>query len=61
MKNFNEYLENFKIILVKRYCWTVTDASKFNSSELKECFNEGLDEHHAYFKLFNIEQDLQST
>jgi len=59
-KTYNDFLEEFKVMLVKRYFWTVTDASKFESKELKQCFYEGLDRHHAYFKIFNVEQDLMS-
>lgn len=59
-KTFNEYLEGFKVMLVRRYQWSVTEANQFNSEELKKCFDEGLNKYHAYFKIFNVEQDLES-
>jgi len=60
MRNtFNEYLEDFKIMLVRRYQWSVTKASQFNSEELEKCFVNGLDKYSAYFKIFKLEQDLQ--
>ena len=60
-KSYNQYLEEFKVMLVRRYQWSVTKASQFNSEELKVCFKNGLDKHQAYYRIFNVEQDLQSS
>lgn len=43
MKNkqsYEEYLEEFKIMLVKRYFWSVTEANQFDSTELKEIYSK---------------------
>lgn len=57
-KTFDQYLEEFKVMLVRRYQWSVTKASLFKSEELKDCFKNGLDKYQAYFKIFNVKQDL---
>lgn len=63
MKNnklYPEFLEEFRVMLIRRYQWTVTEASQFNSEKLKQCLVEGLDKHQSYFRIFEIEPDLQS-
>ncbi len=59
-KSYSEFLEEFKVMLVKRYQWSVSKASQYNSEELKKYFEEGMDKHESYFKIFKIESDLQS-
>lgn len=54
-------IESFKYLLVKRYNWSVTRASLFNDDKLNVIHNEGSHYQDAYFKIFNVEQDLQST
>lgn len=58
---FEEYVEQFKAMLVKRYNWSVTKASEYNSPALDETYKEGLSVRDAYFKIFNVEQDLCSS
>lgn len=55
---FEEFLNSFKKMLINRYFWSVSDAYHFDSEKLKECYKDGLDKYHAYFKIFNVEQDL---
>jgi len=59
-KTYEEFLEEFKIMLVKRYFWTVTDASKYENEELNKCYEEGLNRYQSYFRIFNVDQDLMS-
>jgi hypothetical protein len=56
--SFDEFLNAFKKMLINRYFWSVNDAYHFDSEKLKAPYHEGLDRHHAYFKIFNIEQYL---
>ncbi len=55
---FEEYIEQFKVMLVRRYNWSVTKASGYNPLALDETYKAGLSVRDAYFKIFNVEQDL---
>lgn len=52
---FEEYLESFKCMLVKRYNWSVTNAYKYKSDILNKYYNNNMHFLDAYFKIFNIE------
>ena len=56
-----EFIESFKKMLVRRYNWSVKNANDFHSPELEQAFTDGLDKHQAYFKIFNVDQNLCST
>lgn len=57
--NLEGFKETFKILLVRRYQWTVTKASEYNSPALDTAFKDGLSVQDAYYRIFNVEQDLQ--
>lgn len=57
----SEFVDEFRQMLVKRYNWSVNDAYRYSHIPIAECFKEGLSKHEAYFKIFNVEQDLQSS
>lgn len=59
MNTFEEFEETFKVMLVRRYNWTVTKASSYNDENLLGAYKKGLSTEEAYFEIFSIEQDLQ--
>ena len=59
IKAFEDFKESFKALLVKRYNWSVTNASNYDSPALVTTFEEGLSPQMSYYKLFDVEPDLQ--
>ena len=60
--SFEEFVESFKMKLVKRYNWSVADAYNYQNEEgLKEAYEKGLSPEEAYFSLFNVAPDLQKN
>jgi len=57
----SEYVEQFKVMLVRRYNWTVTKAAKYKNTALNTFHKKGLSVEEAYFAIFNIEQDIVSN
>lgn len=55
--SLDEYLERFKIMLVRRYNWTVTNANVFFSIEVEQAYNKNLPIEDAYYSIFQIDQD----
>ena len=54
----SDFVNTFKKMLVCRYNWTVAKANEFSSPELLVAYNEGLNKHQAYFKVFNVQPNL---
>lgn len=48
----------FKVMLVRRYNWSVKDAHKYSHPELKRNLLGGKSVEETYSSIFNIEQDL---
>lgn len=58
--SFEQYLEQFKVMLVRRYNWTVTDAAAYNDNRLVEAHKKGFSVREAYWEIFDVSQDEQS-
>lgn len=59
-QTIEEFIEAFKVMLVKRYNWSVTNAAVFDGEKLKEAHEKSLSKEEAYYSVFNMSQDLSS-
>ena len=56
--SFESFVNTFKKMLVCRYNWEVSAANDFTHIELINAFNDGLNRHQTYSKVFKKEPDL---
>lgn len=60
MGNFKDYEEAFEAKLVKRYNWSVTDASNFSSEKLQKAYDDHICLEDAFGKLLDQKFDSMS-
>ncbi len=59
-QTFEEFAEAFKVMLVKRYNWSVTKAAEYNTEDLRTEYEKGSSPQEAFSSVFNLKSDLVS-
>jgi hypothetical protein len=50
----NDFIEAFKVMLVREYCWNVTNAAAYNNDSLSQYHEKGFSVQEAYWEIFDV-------